>query len=108
MNLYLGVASKVLRMSIEISSVLLCGALWLKPSSMSCVSCVSKVLVECCCLKPYWVGESGICGIIRFSTIRSMTSTAVVSSVFLLVMSPKGIVRGSFPFDKEVSGKEVF
>ena len=46
MSSCLGVASKALLMSIVMSSVLLCGALSLKPSSMSCVICVSNVLVE--------------------------------------------------------------
>ena len=67
-------------MSTAMSSVLICGTLWLKPSSMSCVSCVSKVLVECCGLKPCWVGDSGICGVIRFSISRSRTLKAVLSS----------------------------
>ena len=58
-----GVASKALLMTIAMSSYL-----WLKPSSMSCVSCVSKVLVECCGLKSRWVGDKGICGLIKFST----------------------------------------
>ena len=48
---------------------------------MSCVSCVIKVLVECCGLKPCRVGDSGICGAIRFSTSRYMTLKAVLSSV---------------------------
>ena len=67
-------------MSIAMSSVLMCGALWLKPSSMSCVSCVSNVLVECFGLKPCWVGDSGMCGVIRFSMSRSMTLKSVLSS----------------------------
>ena len=48
----MGVASKALLMSIAMGSVLLFGALWLKPSSMSCVICVSNVLVECFGLNP--------------------------------------------------------
>ena len=77
-SLCLGVASKVLLISIAMNSILLCGALWLKPSSMSCVS---KVLVECCGLKPCWVGDNGICGVTRFNMSRSMTLKAVLSSV---------------------------
>ena len=72
-SLCLGVALKCLLMSIAMSSVLLCGALWLKPSSVSCVICVNNVLVECFDLKPCWVGDSGMCGVIRFSMSRSMT-----------------------------------
>ena len=64
-------------MSIAKSNVLL----RLKPSSMSYVSGVSKVLVECCGLKPCWVGGSGICGVVRFSMIHSITLKAVLSSV---------------------------
>ena len=47
--------------SIAMSIVLLCGALWLKLSSMSCFICVSNVLVECFGLKPCWVGDSRMC-----------------------------------------------
>jgi len=80
---FMGMASKALLMSksIAMTSVLLCGALRLKPSSMSCVSCVSKVLVKCCGLKSCWVRNSGKCGAIRFSTSRSMTFKTVISSV---------------------------
>ena len=77
MSSCLGVASKVLLMSIAMSSVILCGALWLKPSSMSCVICVSNVLVEFFGLKLCWVGDSGMCGEIS----RSITLKAVLSSV---------------------------
>ena len=62
------------------SSVLLFGALWLKPSSMSCVICASKVLVECFGLKSCWVGDSRMCCVIRFSMTCSMTLKAVLSS----------------------------
>ena len=41
---------------------------------------VTKVLVECCGLKPCWVGDSSICGVIRFSTSRFITLKAVPSS----------------------------
>ena len=56
--------SKALLMSIAISRVLLCGGFWLKTSAMSSVNCVSKVLVERCDLKPCWVCESGMCGVL--------------------------------------------
>ena len=39
-----------------------------------------KVLVECYGLNPCWVGDSGICGVIRLSTSRSMTLKSVLSS----------------------------
>ena len=48
---------------------------------MSCVICVSNMLVHCFGLKPCWVGDSGMCGVIRFSMSRSMTLKAVLSSV---------------------------
>ena len=48
---------------------------------MSYVSSASMVLVECFGLKPCWVGDSGICGVIRFSRSRSTTLKAVLSSV---------------------------
>ena len=44
---------------------------------MSVVS-QSKVLVEFCGVKPYWVSDSGICGVIRFSMSLSMTLKADV------------------------------
>jgi len=68
-------------MSIAMSRVLLCGALWLKPSSISCVMSESNVLVECFGLKQCWLGDSGMCGVIRFSMSRSRTLKAVLSSV---------------------------
>ena len=68
-------------MSIAMSSVLLFRALWLMPSSMFCVICVSNVLVECFGLKQCWVGDRGMCCVIRFSMSRSMTLKAVLSSV---------------------------
>ena len=43
--------------------------------------CVVNVLVECFGLKPCCVGDSGMCGVIRFSMSRSMTLKAVLSSV---------------------------
>ena len=49
--------SEALLMSIAMSSVLLSGTLWLKPSSISCIICVSNVLVECFVLNSCWVGE---------------------------------------------------
>ena len=70
MSLCLGVASKALLMSIVMSSVLLCGFLWLKLSSIFCVICGGKVFVECFGLKPCWVGDSGIYCVIRFSMSR--------------------------------------
>ena len=70
-------------MSIAMSDVLLCDALWLKPSSMSCVICVSNVLVECFGLKPCWVGDSGTCGVTRFSMSRSMTLKAVLAVLWV-------------------------
>ena len=80
---------------VYMSSVLLCGAFWLKPSSMSCVSCVSKVLVEYCGLKPCWVGNSGICGVITFSISHSITLKAVLSSVMgLCEMTNVGSLLG--------------
>ena len=42
---------------------------------------MSNVVVECFGLKPCWVGDSGMCGVIRFSMSRSMTLKAVISSV---------------------------
>ena len=74
-------------MSIAMSCVILCGALWLKPFSMSCVICVSNVLVEYFGLKPCWVGDSGMYGVIRFSMSRSMTLKAVLNSVTNEVIS---------------------
>ena len=72
-----------------------CSFVWLKPSSMSCISCVSKVLVECCDLKPCWVGDSGICGVIRFNMSRSMTLKAVLSSVMgLYEVTSEGSLLG--------------
>ena len=59
------------------SSVLL----WLKPSSIFCVICVSKVFVECFGLKLCWAGDSGIFNVVRFSMSRSITLEAVYSSV---------------------------
>ena len=40
-----------------------------------------EIIVECCGLQPCWVCDDGICGVIRFSTRRSMTLKAVLSSV---------------------------
>ena len=68
-------------MSIAMRIVLLWGVLWLKPSSMSYVSCVSKVLVECFGLKPCCVDDSGIYDIFRFSTRSSKTFKAVLNSL---------------------------
>ena len=48
---------------------------------MSCFICASNVLVECFGLKPCWVGDSGMCAVIRLSMNRSVTSKAVLSSV---------------------------
>ena len=48
---------------------------------MFCIICASKVFVECFGLMPCWVGDSGICGVIRFSMSRSITLKAVHSSV---------------------------
>ena len=75
-----GVASKAFLMSTVMSSVLFVFFyfLWLKPSSMFCVICVSKELVECFGLKPCWVGDNRICDVIWFSMSRSITSKAVL------------------------------
>ena len=74
-------ASKALLMSIGMSSVLFCGALWLKPSSMSCFICVINLLVECFGLKLCWVGDRGMCVVISFSMSHSMTLKTMLSSV---------------------------
>ena len=73
-------------MSIAMSAVLLCGALWLKPSSISCVICVGNVLVECFGLKQCWLGDSGMCGVIRFSMSRSRTLKWVLWVVLWVCM----------------------
>ena len=57
MILSLGIASKGFPMFILFSNVLLCRTFLLKPSDMSCDNCVSSVLVECCELKPCYVGD---------------------------------------------------
>ena len=41
----------------------------------------SRLSSNMCCWKPCWVGDSGMCGVIRFSMSRSMTLKAVLSSV---------------------------
>ena len=62
---------------------------------MSCVSCVSKKLVECCGLKPCWVGDSGIYAVTRFSTSCSITLKSVLGSVMgLYVVTSVGSLLG--------------
>ena len=48
---------------------------------MICVSCVSRMLAECYGSKLSWVGDNGICGVIRFTKSHSMTLKAVLSSI---------------------------
>ena len=57
-RMWRGTVSNALFMSIVISTVRF-GGFWLKPSNMFCVRFVSSVVVECCCLKPCWIGEVG-------------------------------------------------
>ena len=54
------------------------------------------MFVECFGLKPCWVGDNGMCGIIRFSMSRSMTLKAVLSSVLGLHEVRSGISSFNF------------
>ena len=60
-------------MSIVARSVLCAGFGALRPSCMCCISVMTSV-VECLALKPCWVGERGMSGVIclRISLSRSL------------------------------------
>ena len=77
----LGMASNALLMSIVKSMVLRCGRGSLNPSKVRWVRSVSRVVVEWCGLKPCWVGDSGICGVVIFKMSRSTTLEGVQRSV---------------------------
>ena len=71
-------------MSFVMSNLLLCGILLLKPSEMSCVNCVSSVIIKCCGLKPRWLGDSVIYRFKKFSMNLSITLQALLSHVICL------------------------
>ena len=61
---------------------------------MSSVICVSNILVECFGLKTYWVGDSRMSGVIRYSMSGSITSKAVLSNVMGLYDVTVGSLLG--------------
>ena len=71
MSKWRGMVSKALLMCIAASSDLCAGVRWLKPPVMFCVRLVSSVLVEWCGLKPYCVGDRGMCGLVMLRTSLS-------------------------------------
>ena len=66
MNSVLGTVSKALLMSFVARSVRCTGFGAFRTSCMCCVSVVRSVVVECLALKPCWVGERRMSGVMRF------------------------------------------
>ena len=75
MSIVRGTVSKALLMSILARRSVLCAGLGMfRPSCMYCVSVVRSVVVECRALKPFCVGDRGMCGtiVLRISLSRSL------------------------------------
>ena len=72
--------SKALAMSIVAMRVLSAGFLLLKPSKMSCVMLVRRVVVEWLARKPCCEASSGMCSLTLSNTRRSRSLESVQSS----------------------------